>query len=93
MNESIAYHNLMEDIVLQELESIFSSDGGCQCPVCRADVIALALNHLPPRYVTTDKGRVAVQLSGYDFQNRADIIAAISSALKEVRLHPHHNQA
>ena len=91
MNESIGYHNLMEDLVLQELDDVLASDGGCQCPICRTDVIALALNSLPPHYVTTNTGRIAVKLSGYASQNRADIIAAISAALKQVRRSPRHD--
>ena len=89
-HENIGFHNLMEDIVLQEVDQILAADGGCQCPICRADTVAHALNHLPPRYVTTTTGRVAVKLDSHISQNRADIIAAISSAVKVVRQNPRH---
>lgn len=90
-NLEIGCHNLMEDIVVQEVDALLASDGGCQCPICRSDVIALALNHLPPRYVTTNAGRVAVKLDSYASQNRADIISALSGALKLVRAYPRHD--
>lgn len=91
MSENVGFHNLMEDIVLQEVDSVLASDGGCQCPICRADTAAHALNHLPPRYVTTDLGRAAVKLDSYISQNRADVYAAISAALKVVRQNPRHS--
>ena len=45
----------------------------------------------PPRYVTTDLGRAAVKLDSYISQNRADVYAAISAALKVVRQNPRHS--
>ena len=89
-HSEIGCHNLMEDIVAQEVDEVLASDGGCQCPVCRSDVIAHTLNHLPPRYVTTNAGRVAVKLDSYASQNRADIVSALSGALKLVRTNPRH---
>ena len=44
----IEYHNLMEDIVLRHVDSMMAADGGCCCEACRSDVVAYALNHLPP---------------------------------------------
>ena len=49
---SLEYHNLMEDIVLQEVDAIMRSGGGCCCDICKTDVVAYALNHLPPHYVS-----------------------------------------
>lgn len=85
-----SYHNLMEDIVLRHVDAVLEGDGGCRCPVCRADVIAYALNHLPPRYVATDMGRMLVQLDSYESQFRADVVAALSEARKVVRERPRH---
>lgn len=83
-------HNLMEDIVRRHVDAILGGDGGCCCPVCRADVMAYALNHLPPRYVVTDVGRMMVQLDSCESQFRADVVAALSTARKVVREHPRH---
>lgn len=48
------YHpiNLMELAASYELDSVISEQQGCFCPACRANVLALALNELPARYVT-----------------------------------------
>ena len=87
----IEYHNLMEDIVLRHVDSMMAADGGCCCDACRSDVIAYALNHLPPRYVATDKGRMLVELDSYEAQFHTDVVAALSNAIKRVRGNPRHS--
>ena len=81
---SLEYHNLMEDIVLQEVDAIMRSGGGCCCDICKTDVVAYALNHLPPHYVSTHKGRIMVKLQSYEMQSHADVVAAVSEAAKVV---------
>lgn len=85
------YHNLMEDVVLQYVDSMLAADKGCCCDICRADVIALSLNHLPPRYVVSDKGRMLAKLGSYESQFRTDVFAAMSEAIKVVRQKPRHS--
>ena len=82
------YHNLMEDVVLQYVDSMLAADKGCCCDICRADVIALSLNHLPPRYVVSDKGRMLAKLGSYESQFRTDVFAAMSEAIMVVRHKP-----
>ena len=84
------YHNLMEDLVLQNVDRILAADGCCSCDTCKSDVIAYALNHLPPRYVVTDTGRMMVKLKSCESQNRTDVLAALSVAAKLVRTNPRH---
>ena len=83
------YYNLMEDIVLQHVDRILEADGCC-CDTCKSDVIAYALNHLPPQYVVTDTGRMMVKLKNCDSQNRTDVLAALSNAVKLIRDNPRH---
>lgn len=82
------YHNLMEDIVLQHVDRILEADGCCCCDICKSDMIAYALNHLPPQYVVTDTGRMMVKLKNCDSQNRTDVLAALSNAVKLIRDNP-----
>lgn len=84
------YHNLMEDVVLRYVDGAMAAGGGCTCALCKADIIAHALNHLPPRYVRTEAGRMMVELSSYDLQFRADVLSALSDAVKLVQGNPHH---
>ena len=45
------YKNIMEDLVLEEFENAAQTLGCCTCEDCRNDIIAYALNQLPPKYV------------------------------------------
>lgn len=62
-------------------------DGGavCWCPLCRADMMALALSTLPPRYSTR---RIATVTPGSDHDVEA--AEAVSRAVRKVGLHPKH---
>ncbi len=80
----------MEDVALRYVDAVLEADGGCRCAVCRADVMAYALNHLPPRYVASDMGRMMVKLSSFESQFRTDVVAALSEGRKVVRAQPRH---
>lgn len=69
---------------------VYGRRGGCTCALCKADVVAHALNHLPPRYVRTEAGRMMVEISSYDVQFRADVLAALGEAVKLVQGNPRH---
>ena len=51
------YHpyNVMEFVVNDEIDELIAERRGCFCRACRANVFALALNELPPRYVTDER--------------------------------------
>ena len=52
------YKNIMENLVEDEFERAKGSLNCCTCEACRNDIIAYALNQLPPKYVATRKGEV-----------------------------------
>ena len=89
---AVEYINLMEDIVLQNLDSIMLSEKSCTCDACKSDVISYALNHLQPHYVATRQGRLMVKLQSYEMQSRADVVAAISEAVLLVAKNPRHGR-
>lgn len=89
---SLEYRNLMEDIVLQNLDTVMTAEGGCTCDACRSDVVAYALNHLSPHYVATRQGRLMVKLQSYELQSRADVVAAISEAAVQIARSPRHGR-
>lgn len=88
----IVYHNLMEDIVLQYVDSVMEQQGVCHCEICKSDVIAFALNHLPPRYVATELGRLVSKAQSYESQFHTDVITALSEAAEMVRKKPRHGE-
>ena len=63
----------------------------CTCEACRNDIIAYALNQLPPKYVATRKGEVYSKTFILRNQHYADIMAALAKGAKVVSDHPRHD--
>ncbi len=83
--------NEMEAIVFSKVDDIIRNEPHISCcPQCRMDVVAIALNHLPPRYVVTEKGRIFAKVSMLDQQFGADVLSAIVRAIEMVKEHPRH---
>lgn len=80
--------NLMEHLVNQRIDDVISKFNCCNCPRCRKDAIALALNKLPPKYVVA----VHDQLIDYTQQRAvAEILTALIQAVLTVRSNPRHD--
>ena len=58
--------------------------------ICRADIIALALNRLPPRYVCTPAGEMITKLDQATLQKKADALTALTQAAELVKASPRH---
>lgn len=83
--------NLMERITSEVLDEHWDNiNVPCHCDVCKNDVLALALNMLPTRYVTNNKGRLIVQLRMSEEQSYADILREIAKAGIIVGAKPSH---
>ena len=84
--------NIMEDLVECKLNELMRCSGMCSCERCRADVKALALNKLPPRYVVSVNGDVYSHFEAMNVQTQVNITAAVASAIRVVRESPHHGE-
>lgn len=84
------YKNIMEDIVENKMNQIQGTLGCCTCEHCRSDIIAYALNHLPPKYVVTAKGEVYSKLYTLSVQHDADIMSALTQGANLVAKNPRH---
>ncbi len=85
------FHNYMEDIVEDTLEKLLSErEDVCKCERCKLDIIALALNRLPPKYVVTQKGRIYTKLAELELQLKADVVKEITKAIEIVKKNPQH---
>lgn len=89
-NEKIISSNLMEELVDLRMDKEMLEAEMCMCDQCRADVRALALNKLPPRYVVTTAGGVMMQALNMSLQAQADIMAAMTYAIRVVKTNPRH---
>ena len=79
--------NIMEAIVLEKLDSVLSRFQCCRCDRCKKDIVALALNKLPPRYMVVSDGQSPPDV---DPQLNAQIVTAMIQAVIKVRAKPRH---
>ena len=83
--------NVMELLVEEMAEKYIVLFGLCPCEQCRKDVIALSLNHLPPKYVVMPQRIIRPRLAMYESRFSATITAQILYACKEVLENPRHD--
>lgn len=84
--------NLTEMLVREKAAEVMARLSVCDCPICTQDVLALAMNSLPSKYVTTDSGRQHLLLDIYKKQAETDIIAALTRACVRVKVSPRHGE-
>jgi competence protein ComFB len=84
--------NAMEEIVDEWLDWVINQLDVCGCEKCRADIKALSLNRLPPRYYVSEDGKIYSRLEELKIQFRVDVIAALAAAAFIVRSNPRHNR-
>lgn len=89
MDEKL-YQNITETIVEEVYQEVEQNLGICNCPQCKADIMAYALNQLPPRYVASKIGAAAMKVQALNFQTSADVKAAIYKGADLIREHPRH---
>ena len=82
--------NYMQNLVERNLDSIAKSTACCLCDRCRMDIIAIALNSLPSKYIVSEEGEVYAKASALQQQIEVDIIAATVKAVKIVSEKPRH---
>lgn len=85
-------YNILEFEVKQTLEYLLknNNDIGCSCDHCKNDIMAIALNSLPPKYIVTDKGLLYTKLANFNQQFNTDIVTALAKAIKQVNDNPRH---
>ncbi len=89
-DQRIKVQNVMEDVVGEIIDNIIEITGMCGCPKCRADVMALSLNKLPPKYVATQTGNVFSHMEATATQMQAEITVAVMTAVEMVTRNPKH---
>jgi competence protein ComFB len=79
--------NLVRIIAEESLPSVMGKLGVADTEANREDILALALNSIPTKYVTTEQGKQYAQLiEVYRLQHETDVTAALTrAALKVLR--------
>lgn len=62
----------------------------CRCEQCQNDILALTLNRLPSRYVSTDQGQAYVKAQFLNSQLQSDIIKELTISAGLVGKSPRH---
>ena len=78
--------NVAELAVKERIEEAMDKFKCCQCDHCVKDVIALAVNNLPPKYIVRNELDQALEIRRYD----ADVISALVNAVIKVNQNPRH---
>jgi len=83
--------NFMEEIVKKTLDDLLEDPSYQPLNLdekAKMDILAYALNHLPPRYAVTEKGLVFTRLNQMKQQFTTDVIVELSKAIKLVQANP-----
>ena len=90
--EEFVLVNKMENAVKDAVEELFAQgkNPGCSCQRCKLDVIALALNSLPSKYVVTSIGNAVTNVTLNSSQWQANLTMAVCNAIEIVRSKPRH---
>ena len=86
----MAVVNIMETIIEEKLELQLKDSNCCKCSDCKQDMLAYALNIIPPKYVNSAKGELFGRINSTKLQNSVDIDIAIAKAISIVSASPNH---
>lgn len=81
--------NLTKGLAEEEISSVMKKMELEETKENREDVLALALNYLPAKYVTTDEGKQYAKLiEVYRLQYESDVVTALTKACMKVKDKP-----
>ena len=83
--------NYMEVIVAAIADRLIPEFGMCSCEKCRLDVIAHALNQLPPHYVVSEKGALLASADVLAMQKSTDVLSTVLISIRLVDASPRHD--
>lgn len=84
------YLNIMEHVVNIKVEEYMQKFDVCTCGRCIADVKALALTHLPAKYIVVEPPAVSPLLNFYSNKFSQQVIVELTKACSIVKENPHH---
>ena len=87
--------NIVEELVREKVDELIKDIDMCQCENCKLNACAIALNNLPPHYVTTERGALLAELLATKVDYQVNVAVEVSKALlivKELPLHKAHRK-
>lgn len=89
-SEDFILINIVEDLVMTTVQHAMKEIEMCSCHKCQLNACAIALNALPPRYVTTTKGTLLAEIGFMKSSFQFEVMVEVSKALKLVKEKPRH---
>ena len=89
-NEDLILVNIIEEFVKLQVKSMAKELGACDCQACYLNACAIALNSLPPKYVTTTKGALFSKLDETEMNHQAGVTVAVTKAIMHVMENQRH---
>ena len=81
--EQIFLKNYVEELVSNTLDKLSKEGDFCTCPRCRLDIMAYALNHIPPN-IGYPARRSLYKISYLEQQLEVDVTIALWKQLKSL---------
>jgi len=78
--------NLAELAVKERLNEALDRFKCCECDRCIKDILAIAVNTLPPKYIVRSEQDIAIELRKYE----GDVVGALVNAVIKVKNNPRH---
>jgi len=78
--------NLAELAVKEKLNEALNRFKCCECDRCIKDIMAIAVNALPPKYIVRSEQDIAIELLKYE----GDVVGALVNAVIKVKNNPRH---
>ena len=89
----LPFKNYMEDAVNHMLNRLAPQYPHiCMCERCRTDMMMIALNNLPPRYVSTHQADVLRRVESMEMSYDVEVLTETVRAMQIVHGQPHHNR-
>lgn len=82
--------NIAEISIAEKIDDVINRMNVCKCDLCRKDIMALALNNAPARYVA-EENVPSILVSQYDNECGREVVAALVKACIKIKTQPRHN--
>ena len=89
-NEKVLF-NVIEEMVRRFVDENIVKLDMCDCEICRLNACAIALNALPPHYVTSKRGNLLARVSGEMLNYKTQALVETTKALLKVKENPLHD--
>lgn len=88
--QQFVLRNFLEDLVLSKLDHTIKMLRGCECELCKKDVMALALNELPSAYSTIRPQDLEATLKTLRTHYEVKVASALIKSVQAVKANARH---